>query len=409
MSVVTSDSNSDGVPDNMVMNGISSASQIATRTNTGTFPRKFDVTLDAKDVLAGRDELRVYINGRKFTRAKYVGSTIVVDETYVDENGVSQPVQASDALYIYFEMASPTVYADPAIVGREKVTGIQILFRNTVSAQPATHELEYLSFINRGPTLSIRIDNPQYAYFRRTTPELNDWAPVLYKDVAQARVDWGNSNVNANMKRFVGRTALNFAWFHRTPRYHLVDPSATNIIDMFVVTRAYYEEVRRWLRNEIAIAPTAPSALDLRTSYENVLDSRMISDTVVMHPGKFKYLFGAKAISQLRCEFKVIKSSGGRTTDNELKVAIVNIIRNFFDIDQWEFGETFYATELIATIHANLPGEVDSIVLVPTASQNYFGELFEVIPDEDELFLPSIDVSDIIIVEHYNSRVLKQA
>lgn len=409
MSVVTSDSNSDGVPDNMVMNGISSATQIVSRTNTGTFPRKFDVTLDAKDVLAGRDELRVYINGRKFTRAKYVGSNIVIDETYIDENGVSQPVQASDALYIYFEMATPTVYADPNIVGREKVTGIQILFRSLTGTNLATHELEYQSFINRGPTLSIRIDNPQYAYFRRTTPELNDWTPVLYKDVAQARVDWGNSNVNANMKRFVGRTALNFAWFHRTPRYHLVDPSATNIIDMFVVTRAYYEEVRRWLRNEVAVAPTAPSALDLRTTYEDVLDSRMISDTVVMHPGKFKYLFGAKAISQLRCEFKVIKSSGGRTTDNELKVAIVNIIRNFFDIDQWEFGETFYATELIATIHANLPGEIDSIVLVPTATENYFGELFEVIPDEDELFLPSIDVSDVVIVEHYNSRVLKQA
>ncbi|MNI57469.1 hypothetical protein D3C73_1125320 [compost metagenome] len=134
----------------------------------------------------------------------------------------------------------------------------------------------------------------------------------------------------------------------------------------------------------------------------------MISDTVIMHPGKFKILFGKEAVQQLRCEFKVIKSATGRNTDNELKVAIVDIIRNFFDVDQWEFGETFYATELTATIHANLPGEIDSIVLVPTAANNYFGELYEIIPDEDELFLPSVSVSDIIIVDHYNSRVLKQ-
>lgn len=409
LSAVTSDSNDDGVPDNMALDGVVLSSQTATIANSGTFPRTFDVTLTAKDVLAARDELRVYVNGRKFTRAKYVGTNIVIDEKYIDENGVAQPIQNSDAMYIYFEMSAPGVYADPTIPARSKVTGIRILFRNNVAGSTAQHDIEYTNFINRGPNLNIRIDNLQYAYFRRTDADLNDWAPVLYKDIATARQDWIDSAVNANMKRFIGRTALNFAWFHRTPRYHLVDPSATNIIDMFVVTRAYYEEVRRWLRNEVTTQPTPPSALDLRNAYEDVLDSRMISDTVVMHPGKFKYLFGAKAISQLRCEFKVIKSPNGTSTDNELKVAIVDIIRNFFDIDQWEFGETFYATELTAMIHANLPGEIDSIVLVPTAASNYFGELYEIIPDEDELFLPSIDVSDIVIVEHYNNRVLKQA
>lgn len=411
LSVITTDNNNDGVPDDTGLPDIVRATQTAVIPASGAFPRHPIINLTSTGVMAGLDELTVFVNGIKFTRATGTLAAPVIAPQY-DPDAIREADQwytpkASQSYYIYFEMAGSAI----AQAG-QTVTAIQLYMANDKSNGTSQKDIDYTNFIHRGPSYTVTIQRVQHAYFTRTRlsdgVSTTDWAPVLYKDINNYRTKWAtNPTDRIDMRRYIGRTGLNFAWFHRTPRYHLVDPSATNLIDMFVVTRAYYEQVRRWLRGETS-KPTPPTSLDLRSSYENILDSRMISDTVVMHPGKFKILFGAEAIQQLRCEFKVIKSASGRNTDNELKVAIVDIIRNFFDIDQWEFGETFYATELTATIHANLPGEIDSIVLVPTAASNYFGELYEIIPDEDELFLPSVSVSDIIIVDHYNSRVLKQ-
>lgn len=414
LSVVTSDDNRDGIPDDTGLPAVVRATQSSTVAVSGAFPRRPTIALTATGVRAGLDELDVFVNGIKFTRA--VGTLTApvpakqYDDSMMTSNVSSSTEEAtrwytpepSQSYYLYFEMAGSAI-ATPG----QTVTAIQLYLPNDKVGGSSQKDLDYNAFINRGPSYNVVVNRVHHAYFARADLSTDVWTPVLYKDIEAARTSWLDPVERILMRRYVGRTGLNFAWFHRTPRYHLVDPSATNIIDMFVVTRAYYEEVRRWLRGE-ASKPQQPTSLDLRTSYDNILDSRMISDTVVMHPGKFKILFGPQAISQLRCEFKVIKSSTGRNTDNELKVAIVDIIRNFFDIDQWEFGETFFATELTAMIHANLPGEIDSIVLVPTASSNFFGELYEIIPDEDELFLPSVTVSDIIIVDHYNSRVLKQ-
>lgn len=400
MSVTTVDANDDGIPDDTNLSSVvrDQLTQIVNVPATGAFPRTPIIPITATDVRSGLDELEVYVNGMKFVRAT---GTLENPKPALREDGTA--TTSPDSLYVYFELVNGATEVDPTALPGQRVTAIQLCLRDVVGDK----DTDYTSFIKRGSSYQVSIRRVTYAYFKRDKLSL-EWAPVLYKDIDNTRVDWLIPDKRINLKRFIGRTALNFAWFHRTPRYHLVDPSSTNLIDMFVVTRAYYEEVRRWLRGETS-KPTPPSSLDLRTSYKDILDSGMISDTVIVHPGKFKILFGSEAIPQLRCEFKVIKSATGRNTDNELKVAIVEIIRNFFDIDQWEFGETFFATELTATIHASLPGEIDSIVLVPSLNTNSFGELYEIIPDEDELFLPSVSVSDVIIVEHYNSIVLKQS
>ena len=413
LSIVPTDANSDGIPDNMGLTGIARFTETANIARSPTFPAVYTVPVTPTGTLAGLDELNVSVNGRKFVRmatTDRINFTVAPQyDELADPNSPNRwyTPDTSDTYYQYYELTGTDLrYALPG----EPVTAIRIVATDDKRNSTTQKDIDYTAFVNRGPIWQFEIQHLQHAYFTRSDASTVDWTPIAYEQLNNIRSTWVHSADPTDLlkiKRYTGRTALNFAWFHRTPRYHLVDPSATNLIDMFVVTRGYYEEVRRWLRGETS-KPTPPTSLDLRSSYENILDSRMISDTAVMHPGKFKILFGKEAVQQLRCEFKVIKSATGRNTDNELKVAIVDIIRNFFDIDQWEFGETFYATELTATIHANLPGEIDSIVLVPTASSNFFGELYEIIPDEDELFLPSVSVSDIVIVDHYNSRVLKQ-
>jgi len=213
---------------------------------------------------------------------------------------------------------------------------------------------------------------------------------------------------NRRYRRLEGRYPMNFAWFHNTPRLHLIDPAASNIIDMFIITTGYYTALRRWLANQTDNKPAEPTSLDLRTTYADLLDNKMISDTVILHAGKFKILFGTRAIPQLRCRFKIIRPVMSSLTDNEVKVRIVEAVRKFFDIDAWEFGETFFFTELAASIHSVLGPEIDSIVLVPTYAQNQFGDMFQVQSGEDELFIPDISTGDIEIVQSFTPSNLRQ-
>jgi hypothetical protein len=209
-------------------------------------------------------------------------------------------------------------------------------------------------------------------------------------------------------KREEGRFPLNFAWFHFTPRLNLVDPAATNIIDMYIVTVGYYTSLLRYLKNQTDNEPSLPTPSELRSSYKDLLDNKMISDTVILHPGQFKVLFGSRADPALRATFKVIRPDQSTLTDNEVKVRIVETIQKFFDIEVWDFGESFYFTELSASIHSELGPEIDSIVLVPTYAQTQFGDLFQIQAREDELFIPDVSTSDIEIVLSYTPENIRQ-
>jgi hypothetical protein len=165
--------------------------------------------------------------------------------------------------------------------------------------------------------------------------------------------------------------------------------------------------LKRWLEDPLAVQPALPTPLDLRTSYGYLLNNKMISDTLVLHPGKIKLLFGAKATAALQSTFKIVRSSDRSLTDNQIKTTVVTTIRNFFDITLWEFGETFFFTELAAAIHASLPAEISSVVLVPTLPQNQFGDLFQVLAREDEVFYPDVTVDNVEIVTGYTATNLR--
>lgn len=258
-------------------------------------------------------------------------------------------------------------------------------------------------------TSSLIMTVIEYVYFSRISPD-SPWIaiPVSYQVLTNYRDDQLLPIEDRLWQRFQGKDRLNFAWFHYSPRYHLVDPSPTNIIDTFIITKGYYIALQRWVSDPTAPTPRAPTALDLRTSYGYLLDNKMISDTVILHPGKIKLLFGAKANPSLRGKFKIIKSQNSILTDNQIKTSVVATISNFFDLAQWEFGETFYFTELAAAIHLSLPSDISSVVLVPELATNQFGDLFQVIAREDEMFYPDVMVDDIDIVVGYTSTNLRQ-
>lgn len=247
----------------------------------------------------------------------------------------------------------------------------------------------------------------EYVYFtRENTSYPWVWKSATAENIAAYELD--QEEQGGLWKRENGKQSVNFLWLHRTPRYHLVDPSPSNIIDMFVLTRGYYTAIKLWLSGKIQDKPSPPNTFTLRGDYAKFIGNKMISDSIILHPGKIKPIIGEHAIDSLKAKIKVIRSPNRKLSNNQIKTIVVDAVKEYFDINKWEFGQTFYFTSLASFIHNTLPVELDSVVLVPTSQNHVFGDLMQVFCKEDEIIQPSISVDDIEIVQSLSPTILKQ-
>ena len=118
-------------------------------------------------------------------------------------------------------------------------------------------------------------------------------------------------------------------------------------------------------------------------------------------------MFGTHAESHLKARFRIIKLFGSNITDSDLKSKTVSAINAFFESSNWEFGETFYFTELAAYVHKELAGVLSSFVIVPQGAGSVFGDMFEYTPNTDELIIADVDVDDIDIIENITDANIK--
>jgi hypothetical protein len=199
----------------------------------------------------------------------------------------------------------------------------------------------------------------------------------------------------------------NFQWEHIATDNQAVDPSFTNIIDVFALSKSYDTEYKNYLNDITLSEPIPPSSYQLGTQFSSVQDKKAISDTIVYKPVKYKPLFGTHAEPQLRARFRIIKLFGSNITDSDLKTKTVSAINSFFDSSNWDFGETFYFTELAAYVHKELAGILSSFVIVPQGAGSVFGDMFEYTPNTDELIIPDVNVDDIDIIENITDANIK--
>ncbi len=193
---------------------------------------------------------------------------------------------------------------------------------------------------------------------------------------------------------------LAFQWKHYASSDHRIDPSPTSIMDMFVLTEDFDFAMRQWISNGAIMGdlPTPPSELDLRLTFQDYEEFKTGSDSMVWRPVRYKLLFGPGADPTLRASFKVVKLPNSNLSDGEIKSAIVKAINTFFSADEWDFGDTFYATLLSAYIHSQLVGSIASVEIVPAFEDASFGDLQEITCRSDELFISSAQVGDIQII-----------
>jgi hypothetical protein len=135
----------------------------------------------------------------------------------------------------------------------------------------------------------------------------------------------------------------------------------------------------------------------------------MLSDTVVLHPAKIKLLFGQKADQKFRAKFRIVRAPFASFSNERIKTEVLSVINTYFNIENWDFGQKFYATELLALIHQKLPTQIASVVIVPTYSVSYFGTLFTIDAGIDEILQSAATINDIEIVDELTSTVLRQS
>ncbi len=380
LSVLPEDTDNDGIPEDMnLVELLNYTIQVPITTSTPVNSNRYTITLP-----------RTYLTG--------YGATDLIVSVTPSGSSVSYniPYDNSMSLTLYFADYITTATNGSPILS-------QIVVSGTVILGTSTHTI--------GPGDTINVTMVDFCYLQRSSLS-NTFAPVLTTDAVKTQ--WAiDANVTPQQQttiRFPGRYPFNFAWFHQAADYHLIDPAASNIIDMYIITVGYYQAMLEWINGQSNVRPTPPTSLDLRTSYNTLLNSAMISDTAVLHSGDFTILFGPYADPTLQATFAVVRPPTNVTlTNNQVQNKIVSIIQDFFDPNYWDLGETFFFTELSTVIQNQLASEISSIVIVPTYATNQFGDLFEITPGENRLFLPQISANQISIVTALTPQVIRQA
>ena len=203
-----------------------------------------------------------------------------------------------------------------------------------------------------------------------------------------------------------GRSNINFQYKHHAGQDTRIDPSVSNIVDIYMLERSYDARFRTWLKDG-GTKPSASTSDQLRISYSGFLNPlKGLSDQIVYHPVKYKILFGSKADSEFQATFKVVKNTATNVTNAVIQTRVIQAINEFFALDNFDFGDTFYFTELAAYVHQQLAPDLLSVVIVPNQSGQSFGSLFQVSGADDEIFISGATVDDVSIIDAISANQL---
>lgn len=197
---------------------------------------------------------------------------------------------------------------------------------------------------------------------------------------------------------YPGRSGLSFHYQHNSGEEYRIDPSKSNIVDVYMLTNAYDAEYRNWLITGAGSEPLPPSSYSLESNYSGVLEPiKTVSDELVYQPVKYKVLFGSTASTNLQARFKAVKSPTSTLSNNEIISNILKGINNFFALENWDFGQSFHFTELSTYIMNLMTPDITNFVIVPSA--NNFGSLYEVACQSNEIFISGTKASDIDVID----------
>jgi len=197
-----------------------------------------------------------------------------------------------------------------------------------------------------------------------------------------------------------GRQGLQFQYRHNSNNTTRIDPATTNIIDLYLVTQSYYTAYQNWIQDITGTVPEPdrPTINELSQEYGLLQNYKMLSDSVIPNSVIFKPLFGNKASPSLRGTIKVVKSQNTNASNSEIRSAVLSAMNTYFDINNWNFGDTFFFSELSAYLHDQVGELISSVVLVPNDPTKRFGDLYEIKCSPYEIFQNAATANDIQVI-----------
>lgn len=198
----------------------------------------------------------------------------------------------------------------------------------------------------------------------------------------------------------IGRSGLYFQYRHNSPNYRRIDPSPNSIIDLYILTKAYDTDYRAWVLDNTGkvTKPEAPTGEELRIQFSELENYKCVTDAIVYNAAKFKPLFGKKASPDLQATFKVIKNPSLTLSDSEIRAQVLAVINAYFQTTNWDFGDTFYFSEMSAYLHASLTPLISSVIIVPNDANLTYGALQQIASAPDEILVSAATVDNIEII-----------
>jgi hypothetical protein len=150
-----------------------------------------------------------------------------------------------------------------------------------------------------------------------------------------------------------------------------------------------------------------PTSSSLEENYASVLEPiKAISDQLVFQPVKYKVLFGTTADRNLQATFKAVRNSSRSVSDNDIRARILSAIQEFFSLDNWDFGQTFYFSELTTYVMNLLSPDITNFIIVPKADIP-FGSLYEITSQNNEIFVSGVTANEIEVINSITSSQIK--
>jgi len=301
---------------------------------------------------------------------------LILNPDYFEEITGVMPGQSNIGKYVFFELVQDAI----------NLTKEQIVPSSDVNYQFATkNQIEIVKYEYPAGQLF-------YAYSE------NKFYKTLENTVSVTQV-FTLVEQNQYFIRY-GRQGLSFQYRHNSNNTTRIDPATTNIIDLYVVTQAYYTQYQNYIQDttNTITEPNRPTIAQLSAEYPNINEYKMLSDSVVLNSVVFKPLFGPKASPALRATIKVIKNNTTSASDSEIRSAVLSSMNDYFNINNWSFGDTFFFSELSAYLHNQLGDLISSAVLVPNNPTEKFGTLYEIKSAPYEIFVNAATANDVIVI-----------
>jgi hypothetical protein len=368
-----------------------------------------DYYLNTTSKVVFRRVSNTWLQGNNFTGKLVADHSWQIDGPVIESDGYVEPKKIKVSFYDYnntgqiqdpdsFATVVYPNYIDPTTGFRKnfvyfKRSADGLRYTLTTGITPLATEADF--FATKFSTVS---DGDLFYFYDKSVNVVKFW-------------DSANNRLTYTDEYFarVGRSGLKFQYTHNSGSNRRIDPSKSNFIDIYVLTTGYDNDIRSWLSGSATTEPLAPTSFNLEQNYFSYLEPiKAISDEIIFHPIKYKILFGSKAHTSLQAKFKAVKNSNKITSDNDLKTRILIAINEFFALQNWDFGQSFYFSELSTYVMNQLSPDITNFVITPKSTGS-FGSLYEIACQPNEIFISGTEIADIEIIDAITASQLKTA